>query len=1160
MGVYNPSLAQTFQKPVGISKSLPTDARSYYYDETLFKWRPYQNVAEALFYLQNPITRAGHFLVLVNEGGTLSGSTFTGGVVKPYWFKNGVADTDLVPFQTNITVNHIGPDETGNIQIDTGGVNGTPYQLPIATNSTLGGVIVTGQKGITIDPITGELGSNIPSFMPRSVPFAKGDGTLTEDNGGLFYNGTDLTAGHNITIGWSGVGLNGNRAGVYGSGDGMLLRLGDSSTANLDLDKSFQFYNGATQYLSISTTGDSADLSTYKSVALFSANVIPSIDLTYSLGSPDLRWLGLFADTITSTTIVTDSLTANTVTTNQLFAQDITTNTLTANSITTDSLTANTANITNLTSDTITTNTLNATTVNSDTVNTQNLYADNATITNLTATNANITNLTADTITTNVLNATTANIDTINSTTINNAGDINTQNLNATNITTTNLTAQNITANSITTNTLNATDINTTNLTTKNLYSENIYNSGDIITNHLTATTIDATTINLGGNSLTNVINNIAKTPYGQINQVQFADEDNSKDYYTGDLVAVGNFVTTPEELEAAKGVFVGFDDIFSTWKRFSHGTANMETSPTVTTIPDIPSETNAWSYELANDRIKSLTNSDSFIGFVSPEKYGKYTHAVTLSAQNGTESFNDNDFVIIVIAYVEDAHDLVDNNAAGLNPADFDWNIDTTSAKIPNQHTLSLVRGRTAQQPYNITETIRYAIVYNLGKPDQQVMVNGESQVWLTEDNYDSGNSCDVRVERDGDIIKTYTTNWNDAPGGKGILGHELTLDLSAFPLMEKFRGAASYGYAALSQRDSYFSNVYFSPNINTIYDVTNGDKWVANSQGVYSKDTTTYYDDFGVRRILYNETTQKLIYVKPDKSFDVINSGTGTDLNAITDITEPVPNTLRVWKGDTDYFDIILDSGTGGTTGGAGGRFGIEDNISNVDRSVDMQGHDLDVEGLKMLYFKSDADDGSYSELYAEQGTISITSQSNGNDYSSFTLSPNGNHSWIIYKNLTQSNIYTHDEGIKIKQQVRNVSNDPNQTRISSFIFPNYAEADGQEIIHYIPVSVNGTFAGPDGNITLADGGTGGGGGGDMLLANYIVDEPLSGTVNGTNTVFTFANAVVTNKEMIFLNGAKQRRGVDYTMTNSTTATFTTAPTADGGTDYLDATYFKQ
>lgn len=87
------------------------------------------------------------------------------------------------------------------------------------------------------------------------------------------------------------------------------------------------------------------------------------------------------------------------------------------------------------------------------------------------------------------------------------------------------------------------------------------------------------------------------------------------------------------------------------------------------------------------------------------------------------------------------------------------------------------------------------------------------------------------------------------------------------------------------------------------------------------------------------------------------------------------------------------------------------------------------------------------------------------------------------------------------------------------------------------------------------------GAGGGGDLLISNYIVGEVLSGTVNGTNTVFTLANTTVANKEMIFINGVKQKRGVDYTITNSNTVTFTSPPTTDAsGTDYIEATYFKQ
>jgi hypothetical protein len=62
-------------------------------------------------------------------------------------------------------------------------------------------------------------------------------------------------------------------------------------------------------------------------------------------------------------------------------------------------------------------------------------------------------------------------------------------------------------------------------------------------------------------------------------------------------------------------------------------------------------------------------------------------------------------------------------------------------------------------------------------------------------------------------------------------------------------------------------------------------------------------------------------------------------------------------------------------------------------------------------------------------------------------------------------------------------------------------------------------------------------------MMTSHYIVGEKPSGSVNGTNKVFTVAHAPLTGKDQVYLNGILQTRGSDYTISSST-ITFTTAP----------------
>ncbi len=82
---YNPSLHTVTNKPLGIAQPVPTDARSYFYDEGAFSYRLYASKAEVLSYLDTTNKRTGRFPIFILEGSK----------IQAYWFKNGTADTDL---------------------------------------------------------------------------------------------------------------------------------------------------------------------------------------------------------------------------------------------------------------------------------------------------------------------------------------------------------------------------------------------------------------------------------------------------------------------------------------------------------------------------------------------------------------------------------------------------------------------------------------------------------------------------------------------------------------------------------------------------------------------------------------------------------------------------------------------------------------------------------------------------------------------------------------------------------------------------------------------------------------------------------------------------------------------------------------------------------
>lgn len=95
---YNPSIAgTTSNKPYAPNAAAPTDSRSYFYDPGNFVWRAYQNTTEVKSYLNLAKYRTGQFDIIVNTGGFLSGGNLIGGTNSVWYFKDGQADSNLVP-------------------------------------------------------------------------------------------------------------------------------------------------------------------------------------------------------------------------------------------------------------------------------------------------------------------------------------------------------------------------------------------------------------------------------------------------------------------------------------------------------------------------------------------------------------------------------------------------------------------------------------------------------------------------------------------------------------------------------------------------------------------------------------------------------------------------------------------------------------------------------------------------------------------------------------------------------------------------------------------------------------------------------------------------------------------------------------------------------
>src|ERR1700749_427517 len=79
------------------AQNSPFNGRLMYYDTTNFRYRDFIDTQEVRLNRPTSQSRFGHEFISVHQGGTLNGNgTFTGGITTLWWYRNGVADSNLV--------------------------------------------------------------------------------------------------------------------------------------------------------------------------------------------------------------------------------------------------------------------------------------------------------------------------------------------------------------------------------------------------------------------------------------------------------------------------------------------------------------------------------------------------------------------------------------------------------------------------------------------------------------------------------------------------------------------------------------------------------------------------------------------------------------------------------------------------------------------------------------------------------------------------------------------------------------------------------------------------------------------------------------------------------------------------------------------------------
>lgn len=353
--------------------------------------------------------------------------------------------------------------------------------------------------------------------------------------------------------------------------------------------------------------------------------------------------------------------------------------------------------------------------------------------------------------------------------------------------------------------------------------------------------------------------------PVGDNGQVYFINSDASNIISPSYLLYKANIVNTQSELDSQKEKKISFADVFNNWKRFSHNGAIQ---------PANSSEMQNWSYDNVTDSVKCTINSVTYIGFISNDKYNKYTHEVTVKSTDA-----DDDRIGVVIAFATDD--------AG------------------KEHTISALR-QTEGQPY-------WFLVYDYMQPTAEIIgriniVTGdEKRGWSS-----FPNGTKIRVERNGDIINVYTSPFNST---EIDISTKLSLDLSNNAKYSIFRGACSYGYACHSQNLSTFCDIKFSGGLdNYIYDVLSNSVWKYDNGWVKdpSKDIV---GDIGIGRFVLNENTGKLFYINSKDKITLCNQPSYENGNSSNRPSNPkmfLPyfdttiNKLIMWNG-TSWIDAM-------------------------------------------------------------------------------------------------------------------------------------------------------------------------------------------------------------------------------------------------------------
>lgn len=278
---------------------------------------------------------------------------------------------------------------------------------------------------------------------------------------------------------------------------------------------------------------------------------------------------------------------------------------------------------------------------------------------------------------------------------------------------------------------------------------------------------------------------NYSKSPAGALNTIR----EYANNQFDTDAGSALIYSTTTDTLDALALLTPPSPfEIFSSWGRFQ---GLLYYPPGVT--PPEGSDASAWVWdEELNSAVQPL-NTSAYVGFVSKELSENYEHDVTLKS-----TANDDDIIGVVLAFKEvggEAHTL----SLTVNPG-------------------GLVVGTgILAVTYNYgTAGAGYKVLENAAHVPQSAGSNQPGGQWL-------GRSMRVLVKRQGSSFTIRASDWDSRELMESSL---IEFSLNDDPVMAEFEGPCAYGYSAVSQPGTYFSQITFNGGVlwDTVVDAETG------------------------------------------------------------------------------------------------------------------------------------------------------------------------------------------------------------------------------------------------------------------------------------------------------------------------------------------------